>query len=216
MMKALTEGIFKKEGEFYTLNLVPCESVYGEELVQEDDFEYRHWVPDRSKLAALLKKSYTPDIRPDMELLYLGAGDGTTVSHLSDILTSGKIYAVEFSTKPYRSLLSLAEDRKNIFPINADARNPEEYSDIARQVDFLYQDISQSDQPEIFVKNLDLLKKGEHALMALKARSMDVTKPSEKVFEEVKGKVKDSGYQVEDVVDIEPWQKDHAFFIVRK
>lgn len=216
MMEALTEGLFRENGEFYTLNLIPGKSVYGEELKEDDNFEYRHWDPNRSKLAALLKKDFIPKFEPDMDILYLGAGDGTTVSHLSDILTSGKIYAVEFSSKPYRSLLSLAEKRKNIFPINADARRPQEYDDIARQVDLLYQDISQSDQPEIFIKNLRLLKEGGHGMMAIKARSIDVTKEPRDVYRDVKEKVEDPGFDVIDLIDIKPWQRDHAVLIMEK
>ncbi len=46
-------NVYFKDGNVATKNLTPGISVYGEELVQEDE-EYRIWNPRRSKLSAAL------------------------------------------------------------------------------------------------------------------------------------------------------------------
>lgn len=89
--------VYLKDGQIATKNLTPGISVYGEELIHEKE-EYRIWNPRRSKLAAaLLNGLENLDISEDAKVLYLGASTGTTVSHISDIVTDGRIYAVEFS-----------------------------------------------------------------------------------------------------------------------
>ncbi len=212
----ISDGVFKIDGRYHTLNPVPGTSVYGEDLVQLDDMEYRNWDPNRSKLGAFLIKEEGLPFRYDSEVLYLGAGDGTTVSHISDIVTDGKIYAVEVAKNPYRNLLQLSKKRKNIFPILADARSPEEYRDLVNEVDIVYQDIAQRDQVEIFIKNIEFLKEGHHGLIAVKSRSIDVSSTPEKMYQDVKESLEDLGYEVLMQVDISRWQKDHAILVVEK
>ncbi|MEF8873146.1 MAG: fibrillarin-like rRNA/tRNA 2'-O-methyltransferase [Candidatus Thermoplasmatota archaeon] len=213
---SVSEGVFKIDGRYHTLNLVPGTSVYGEDLLHLHDAEYRQWDPNRSKLAAFLVKQGSLPFQYDSEVLYLGAGDGTTVSHISDILTDGKIYAVEVAKNPYRNLLQLSKKRKNIFPILSDARRPEEYRELVNEVDLVYQDIAQRDQVDIFIKNLDFLKEGHHGLIAVKSRSIDVSSSPGKIYQRVKKKLKDNDYEVVIQVDISRWQKDHAVLVVEK
>ncbi len=216
MMECIEDGIYKRDDKFYTLNLVPGEDVYGEELIEDEGFEYREWDPNRSKLCAFLEKERSLPVKPEMNILYLGAGDGTTVSHLSDIVTEGKIFAIEVARNPFRNLLSLSEDRKNIFPVMADARDPSSYDDIVTDVDLIYQDISQRDQAEIFMKNLSFLRKGSFGMLAVKARSANVSKPPEIVYREVEKKLKTEGHDVILNVDISNRQKDHAVLVIEK
>ncbi|MFO7992422.1 MAG: fibrillarin-like rRNA/tRNA 2'-O-methyltransferase [Thermoplasmata archaeon] len=213
--EAVCDGVYKEGADYYTLNLVPGESVYGEELVEDDGMEYRRWDPYRSKLAAFLKLKGALPIRYDMDILYLGAGDGTTVSHLSDILTYGKIFAVESSKKPYKNLLSLSKKRKNIFPILADARDPENYREIVRDVDMVYQDISQRDQFRILMKNLMFLKDGSYVFFAVKARSIDAAKPTKDIFRDMRESILEEGLKIIEDVDISRWQKDHRMVLFR-
>ena len=99
--------VYLKDGQIATKNLTPGISVYGEELIQEKE-EYRIWNPRRSKLAAaLLNGLENLDISEDAKVLYLGASTGTTVSHISDIVTDGRIYAVEFSPTTAKKLVRL-------------------------------------------------------------------------------------------------------------
>jgi len=210
----VSDGVYRIEGRYYTMNLVPGESVYGEDIVELDNFEYRNWDPHRSKLGAFLVKEGGLPFGPDDDILYLGAGDGTTVSHLSDILTDGRIFAVEKARKPYRNLLKLSKKRKNIFPMMADANRPENYRDLVGRVDFVYQDIAQRNQSDIFLKNLTFKKNRGYGMIAIKAKSIDVSKPSKKVIDDLVKQVIDKGYQMVDTVDISKWQKDHSILMV--
>lgn len=211
-MKQIQSGIYRKDDNLYTVNAVPGEKVYGEGLYQIEGEEFRAWHGNRSKAAAAVLNGIDLGIKSDDEILYLGASTGTTVSHFSDILTEGFIYAVEYSDTVIRDLVKLAEKRKNIAPILGDARKPEEYEDlIDGKVDVVFQDISQSDQPEIFTKNAkSFLKKDGVALLAVKAHSISTSKDEEEVFEEVKDKLS----EVFDIVEeqrLEPYEKNHLF-----
>ncbi|MFO8109908.1 MAG: fibrillarin-like rRNA/tRNA 2'-O-methyltransferase [Thermoplasmata archaeon] len=206
--------ILKKCGEYYTLNKVPGKSIYGERLMIVEGKEYRHWNPHRSKLAAYLKEGGSLPIDKGSCVLYLGAGDGTTVSHLSDILTNGYILAVELSSKPFKNLLSLSEKRSNIFPILCDARNPWAYDGIVESIDFTYQDIAQPDQVKIFIKNLKHFPP-PCAGIAVKARSIDVTRRPGNIFKEAKRELKEADFEILDMLDISRWQKDHAIIMIK-
>jgi fibrillarin-like pre-rRNA processing protein len=49
-------GVYKINGKLATVNLVPGEKVYGEELIKVNNKEYRVWDFWRSKPAAAIKK----------------------------------------------------------------------------------------------------------------------------------------------------------------
>lgn len=88
--------VYLKDGQIATKNLTPGISVYGEELIQENE-EYRIWNPRRSKLAAALLNGLEKlEIPENAKVLYLGASTGTTVSHISDIVTDGKYMQLNF------------------------------------------------------------------------------------------------------------------------
>lgn len=214
-LKAVSPGIYERDGSFFTINLVPGESVYGEEIVKEENFEYREWDPRRSKLGAFLKEIESLPVQPDMDVLYLGAGDGTTVSHLSDIVTEGRIIAVEKADKPYRNLLSLSSERRNIYPVLADAREPERYQDVVDKVDFLYQDIAQRDQTRIFLKNTPYLKEDGYGFLSVKSRSIDSSSSPEEIYGEVENRL-ERDIEVQMTVDIGRWQKDHTVIVIKK
>ncbi|MFW9852973.1 MAG: fibrillarin-like rRNA/tRNA 2'-O-methyltransferase, partial [Candidatus Thorarchaeota archaeon] len=146
-----------------TINANPGKKVYTERLMTHGGVEYRTFDPYKSKLAAsVLKKMSVFPFKENIKILYLGAASGTTVSHISDMVgEKGSIYAVEFSTRSLRDLISVAETRKNIIPIHADARFPEDYSLIVPNVDIIYEDVAQPSQGEILNTNIEVfLKKG--------------------------------------------------------
>ncbi|MCK5561617.1 MAG: fibrillarin-like rRNA/tRNA 2'-O-methyltransferase, partial [Thermoplasmata archaeon] len=101
--KSKYENIFFINDGLCTRNLSPGENVYGEALYKIDTEEYRFWNPRRSKLAAMILNgcSILP-ITPDSNVLYLGAGSGTTASHVAEIATNGKVYCIEFSSRVFR------------------------------------------------------------------------------------------------------------------
>ena len=93
-------GIFRKQDKLFTENLEKCKGikVYNERLISYKGKEFRSWNPYRSKLASsVLKGLKKIDINDDSKILYLGAATGTTVSHISDIVKDGVVYAVESS-----------------------------------------------------------------------------------------------------------------------
>ncbi len=214
-MEEVQPGIYLSRDKLFTENARPGEKVYGEALVREDGVEYRRWVENRSKVGAAVKKGMDIGLRPDCNVLYLGAASGTTISHFSDILTEGVIVGVEYSDSVIRGLVELAEERDNIAPVLGNARNPEEYEEYLDKYDYVFQDISQRDQPEIFVKNVKkYLKDDGIGLLAVKARSISDSRPAEEIFEEVKEKVSEE-LSIVGEVDLAPFEKDHVVLKIR-
>ncbi len=212
-------GVFVKGKDIFTENLVKGFRYSDEKIVKWKGIEYRQWNPFRSKLAAAIAKGFEnipfPQKR-DWIMLYLGAAHGYTVSYISDILSNGFIYAVEFSDRAFIELFKVAEKRKNISPIFADARKTEEYSWV-EEVDAVYVDIAQPDATEIAMRNADkFLKKGGYLFLAIKARSIDVTEKPRKICEREVKKLEDNGWKIVEWKMINPFEKDHGFIIAKK
>jgi fibrillarin-like pre-rRNA processing protein len=211
------QGIYKKNDRLFTVNLEGCRGIkiYNEQLVTEDDREYRSWNPYRSKLAAALLKGLSLDLSPDEHILYLGAATGTTVSHLSDIITKGAIYAVETSPVAIISLLKVSEKRPNIIPILADANHPERYQTIVPPVDLIYQDISQRNQADIFIRNIRAyLKPNGTGLIMVKARSIDVALKPKQAYELVCKSLQTQKFRMKKTLELTPFEKDHAAILM--
>ncbi len=202
-----------------TRNLVPTKVVYGERLIRYEGVEYRLWDPYRSKLAAaILKGLKVVPIRPDHKVLYLGAASGTTASHVSDIVgEKGHVYCVEFAPRSIRELVSnVCELRMNMSPILADARLPERYSPLVEKVDDIYCDIAQPEQAKILADNAELFLKGKSWIMlAIKARSIDVTKEPSEVYKKEMETLKRRGFEISDSVHLEPYDKDHVMVVAQ-
>jgi fibrillarin-like pre-rRNA processing protein len=196
-----------------TKNLVLGQRVYGEHLYSYEGAEYREWNVYRSKLAAaLLKGLQELPVREGDRILYLGIASGTTASHISDIIgPAGLIYGIEFSPRVIRDLLQIVPDRKNIVPILADAREPVKYRHLVGATRGLYADVAQPEQADIVVRNARLfLEDGGYLLLAIKARSVDVTsEPSEVYLREMRT-LAEGGFDIKDVVHLDPFDKDHA------
>lgn len=191
-----------KEDLLVTKNLTPGESVYGEKRVSIDTpsqppsnstdelptstkTEYRVWNPFRSKLAAgILGGLDDIFIRPGASVLYLGAASGTSVSHVADIVgPTGRVYAVEFSHRSGRDLITMATHRTNVIPIIEDARHPLRYRMLVGMVDVIFADVAQPDQARIVGLNAHLFLKVEGGvLVSVKANCIDSTAKPEVVF----------------------------------
>ncbi len=199
-----------------TKNFVKGNSVYGERLINYKDYEYREWVPYRSKFSAAFYKGIkNVKLKEGDSVLYLGASSGTTVSHVSDIVSKeGKVFAVEISEEMGVHLVILSKLRKNIFPIIADANKIESYEKYLPMCDFIYQDIAQRNQVEIFIKNAKkFLKKGKQGILIVKAKSIDVTKSTQSTINEVTKQLQ-SIFRIEQILRLEPYQKEHALFLL--
>lgn len=210
----LREGVFTDGDRLFTINLAPGRRVYGERLISEGGIEYREWRPQRSKLAAYLKlggNSFPINARSNV--LYLGAASGTTPSHISDIVTDGAVYCVEFSPRTFRDLVRVCEHRDNMFPILANAMQPSSYEFGIEEVDTVYQDIAQRDQVAIFSKNMERFSASQ-GFLALKSRSEDVSRNPKKVYRDNKRKLAERGFRVLEMMELDSYAKDHAMFVV--
>ena len=208
----------KSKRRLYTINLAPGKKVYDEQLINQNNIEYREWDPYGSKLAAaILNGCNNIFLRKDDVVLYLGSATGTTVSHVSDIVgKDGFVFAVDIAPRVMRDLIFNCEERENIAPILADANHIKELMERVSPADVIYQDIAQKDQVEIFLKNVNaFLKKDGYALLAIKARSIDVTKNPKQIFKEVRERL-EKELIIVDYRALEPYQKDHAIFICKK
>ena len=196
-----------------TINLLKGVTLYGEKLISRDGNEYRTWDPFRSKLAAAYIKGLQFEFSNVGNVLYLGASTGTTVSHLSDIVgQSGKIFAVESSTRVARELISnVSSKRTNVIPIIEDARKPRSYFSIYDKMDLVYCDIAQPDQTTIAIDNCKIyLKEAKPMLLVIKTRSIDVTmSPKNVISQEIK-KLERNSFEIKQKIDLEPFDKDHA------
>ena len=195
--------------------------VYGERIVDG----LRIWDPYRSKLAALILKSRLAsclaaliddlNLSPDSKVLYLGAATGTTASHVSDLVPTGLVYAVEFSPRSMRDLLVLCAARDNIVPLLEDASSPERYGPFLEPVDLVYQDVAQRNQAEIANRNVArYLKPGGALVLMIKARSVDVTRDPKEVAREEVGRI--AGVEVISTTDLRPYHQDHWAVVARR
>ncbi|MEM0030863.1 MAG: fibrillarin-like rRNA/tRNA 2'-O-methyltransferase [Desulfurococcaceae archaeon] len=201
-----------------TRNLVPGHRVYGERLFKYENVEYREWNAYRSKLAgALMNGLLEQPISEGDRILYLGVASGTTASHISDIIGQrGRIYGLDVAPRVLREFIMVAEVRKNLFPILGDARKPQEYRHVVETVDGIYADIAQPEQAAIVADNADMfLKNDGYLLIAIKARSIDVTKEPSEIYRREVNTLKERGFEIIDVVHLEPYDKDHAMIYAR-
>lgn len=204
----------------YTVNLTPGKAFFAEELVRGGGVEFRSWDVSRSKLAAAIKKGVSQiGIKEKDLVLYLGASHGFTPSFVSDLVgKEGFVFCIDNAPRVVRDLVFVCEERNNMAPILADANHPEEYKQlITSQVDVVYQDIAQRNQVDIFLKNCDAyLKKGGFGLLAIKARSVDVSKHPREIFREVRRQLEQSTMVIVDYRELEPFERDHAMFVCKK
>tara|TARA_B100000989_G_scaffold18204_1_gene12014 strand:+ start:14169 stop:14897 length:729 start_codon:yes stop_codon:yes gene_type:complete len=212
----------------WSLNSVPKESVYGESLRKFRGVEYRRWDPTRSKLGAGLsraKKSQYELLPSEGDTcLYLGAGHGTSISHIYDQVCGkdnhhkGRIIAVDISTRCLRDLIHLAKNRPGLIPVLGDARKANSWAMMMpSKVDWILQDVSQSGQCEIFVDTANrFLKPGGKALLSLKAASERFTNNSDReVFTEVRNQLESAGFSIEEQIGLHGLEDNHCLYFVR-
>jgi len=209
--------LYQDKKQLFTENLQECKGikVYGEKIIKNKNKELRSWMPYRSKLAAAILNGLEIEIKKDYNVLYLGAATGTTVSHISDITRDGIIYAVESSPVSMKKLITVCEKRPNIIPILNDAFHPDRYASIVPSVDLIYQDISQRNQAEIFVENIKkYLKENGTGIIMVKARSINVAMKPKIAYEKVCNYLKENSLRIKQVIELEPYEKDHAVIII--
>ncbi|MFA5348088.1 MAG: fibrillarin-like rRNA/tRNA 2'-O-methyltransferase [Methanoregula sp.] len=174
----------------------------------------RVWDPYRSKLSALYHVGAGIELTSGMRVLYLGAANGTTVSHVADYVDV--VYAVEFAPRPMQDLLEVCRRRRNIIPIMADAARPEQYAPLVESVDLLYQDVAQPDQASILLRNCVFFKTGGTGILMLKTRSVDVRKEPAEVFRDTIDSLTSAGLIVKESEWLAPFHTDHAAIVCIK
>ena len=211
----------------WTRNAVPKTSQYGESLRRFKGTEYRRWDPSRSKLGAGLSRARNTqyELLPEEgdTCLYLGAGHGTSLSHLHDHVCGegnqkkGRIIAVDLSPRCLRDLVHLSSIREGLVPVLGDARNFTGWGVmVSTKVDWLLQDVSQAGQAEIFIKAVNrFLKPGGKALLSLKAASERFSEAGEKeVFRQVAQQLEDAGLTIQEQIDLHGLEDNHCLYFV--
>jgi fibrillarin-like pre-rRNA processing protein len=185
------------------------EPVYGEPT----DGPWRLWDAGRSKLGATLELGLDTGLAGGESVLYLGAASGTTASHVADFC--GPTYAVEFAPRPARDLVDVAEGRPNLFPLLKDARRPETYAYVVESgLDAVVQDVATRGQARVAVRNRRFLRDDGRLLAAIKARSEDVTRTPEAVFEDVLDDLHEA-YEVLETARLDRYHDDHLAVVAR-
>ena len=185
------------------------EPVYGEPTSDG----WRRWNPNRSKLGAMLELGMDTGLSAGDGVLYLGAANGTTVSHVADF--AGPTYAIEFAPRSARDLVDVAESRPNLFPLLKDARDPESYSHVVEdELDAIVQDVATRGQARVAIENGRFLADDGRLVVAVKARSEDVTSSPDEVFGRVRAELEDS-YEVLESRRLDEYHLDHLGIVAR-
>lgn len=214
------KGLYTDGKRLFTKSIAPGTRPFEERIFREEGIEYRQIDLKKSKLAAAVAKGISQiGVMPSDIVLYLGASHGYTPSFMSDIVgNEGFVFALDFAPRVVRDLVFVSEKRKNLAPMMADANHPETYFNRILQVDYVYQDIAQKNQAEIFIKNCKIfLKKEGFAFLAVKSRSIDIAKKPKQVFAEVRKIIEDSKeLSIVDYRELDPLEKDHCVFVCKK
>ncbi len=225
----LSWAVMKDGRTLWTLNAVPKKAVYGESLRNFSGTEFRRWDPTRSKLgAALVRTRRAPELLLPEEgttVLYLGAGHGTSISHLHDHLCgaendlSGRLVAVDLAPRCLRELTHMAKSRPGLVPVLGDARKHAAWGVLLpRKVNWLFQDVAQAGQVDIFVAACRrFLERNGTGLLSLKAASERWTGEGEEaLFTSVEQTLESSGFEVEERIELAGYEDNHVLFAVRK
>lgn len=212
---------FGKGVRIYTRNLTPGTTFFEKERTfSAEGAQWRELDPGHSKLgAAIAKGLQQTGLKEGSVVLYLGASHGYTPSFVSDIVAqSGLVQCIEIGPVVARDLVFVSEARENMIPILADARHPERFAWRVLPADVVFQDIAQPDQLDLFLKNCQaFLKIGGTGLLALKARSIDVTRNPGEIFKEARKRLETTPWlSIIDYRELAPFEKDHAFFAVKR
>jgi len=208
---------------------VPGHSVYGESLRRIQGMECRRWDPTRSKLGAgILRTRDDPALLLPEEgstVLYLGAGHGTSISHLHDHLCgegndlNGRLVAVDLAPRCLRELTHMAKSRPGLVPVLGDARQHAAWGVLLpTKVNWLFQDVAQAGQVDIFIAACRrFLHIGGTGLLSLKAASERWTGEGEAaLFENVEQQLLTSGFDVVERIELTGYEDNHVLFHVKR
>jgi len=227
-MRPLSDSVLMEGRNIWTVNANPGVAIRGERLRKFRGVEHRRWDPNRSKLAAgILRTRKDPsDLLPQSgsTVLYLGAGHGTTISHLHDHLCGssnqyrGRLVAVDLAPRCLRDLTHLAEHRPGLVPVLGDARKFDAWGVLVpARVDWLFQDVAQAGQVRIFLSAVRrFLSKNGIGLLSLKAASERHEDGGDQdIFDSA---IQQLSQEVEIIehINLTGFEDQHALFIIRR
>ncbi|MCL4328584.1 MAG: fibrillarin-like rRNA/tRNA 2'-O-methyltransferase [Candidatus Thermoplasmatota archaeon] len=190
-------------------------SVYGENVRKENGNYLREWETRRNKLSSAISSGLrNPVVLPGMNVLYLGASFGTGVSHIADLCFPGKVFAVEVAYEPFLKLLDLSRSRTNVYPILDDANSPERYRPFIDGTDLIYQDVSQRNQVQIFMRNSQVFPEAKSGLLVLKLRSISSSVSDREVLEKSISGL--SGFEIDQQVNLDRFHRGHVLIQMQK
>ena len=227
-IRPVSETVLLEGRNVWTVNADPGVAVRGESLRKFRGVEHRRWDPNRSKLGAgLLRTRNDPTLllpNAGSTVLYLGAGHGTTISHLHDHLCGaknrfgGRLVAVDLAPRCLRDLTYLAEHRPGLVPVLGDARKFDAWGVlIPSRVDWLFQDVAQAGQVEIFLSAVRrFLSKDGIGLLSLKAASERHNDGGdEDIFAAAIAQLS-SEVELLEHINLTGFEDQHALFVVRR
>ena len=227
-MRPVSDTVLLEGRNVWTVNANPGVAVRGESLRKFRGVEHRRWDPNRSKLGAgILRTRNDPSLLlPDAgsTILYLGAGHGTTISHLHDHLCGaknrfgGRLVAVDLAPRCLRDLTYLAEHRPGLVPVLGDARKFDAWGVlIPSRVDWLFQDVAQAGQVEIFLSAVRRFLSHEGiGLLSLKAASERHNDGGdEDIFTEAIAQLS-SEVELLEHINLTGFEDQHALFVIRR
>ena len=225
--EALSWGVMREGKAIWTINAVPGHSVYGESLRRIQSMECRRWDPTRSKLGAGILRTRNDAARllpvEGTTVLYLGAGHGTSISHLHDHLCGqdnelkGRLVAVDLAPRCLRELTHMAKSRPGLVPVLGDARKHAAWGVLLpRKVDWLFQDVAQAGEVDICIgAGRRFINVGGTGLLSRKAESERWTGEGEAaLFEKVERQLQSSGFDVEERIELTGYEDNHVLFHV--
>jgi len=112
----------------------------------------------------------------------------------------------------------MAADRPGLVPVLGDARKHAAWGVLLpTKVKWLFQDVAQAGQVDIFLAACQrFLAPGGRGLLSLKAASERWTGEGEAaLFENVRRRLEEAGYSVEESIELTGYEDNHRLFVVR-
>lgn len=226
--RSLSDDVGAEGRRLWTRSADPGVAVHQESLRRMRGGEWRAWDPRSSKLAAGMLRTRQDQRRllpePGSTVAYLGAGHGSTISHLHDHLCGpdntygGRLVSVDIAARCLRDLTALARRRRGIVPVLGDARKPQVWMPlVGGRVDWLFQDVALAGQAEAFITAARAgLAPGGVGLLSLKSHSERRRAESDgDIIRAAADACAAAGLEVEEVVALVGWEEGHALIVLR-
>jgi len=177
--------------------------VYGEPTADG----WRAWDPGRSKLGGMFELGFETGC-PAARRCCTSARPAERPSATSRT-SRGRRTRWSSRAAAGAGLVEAAEPRDRLFPLLKDARTPKRYAHVVESdVDAIVQDVATRGQAEVAVRNARFLADDGRLLLAIKARSEDVTVEPETVFEGALDRLRET-YEILETQRLDRFHEDH-------